>query len=90
MKIHSYKTRGRAIAILKQCIEILVMLKEEHPEAIEPFLKPILPEWLQNFSTILKKRTTYNEEVESEEYGLKLEVVKVKKPSFIINFLTYI
>jgi len=65
-EIHSYKTRGRAITILKQCIEILVMLKEEHPEAIEPFLKPILPEWLQVFSNSLKKRTTYNEKIESE------------------------
>ncbi|CAB4420248.1 unnamed protein product [Rhizophagus irregularis] len=74
--IHSYKTRGRAITIFKQCIEILVMLKEEHPEAIEPFLKPILPEWLQVFSNILKKRTIDNEEIENEEYGLKLEIVK--------------
>ncbi|RIA81823.1 armadillo-type protein [Glomus cerebriforme] len=74
--IHSYKTRGRAITIFKQCIEILVMLKEEHPETIEPFLKPILPEWLQVFSNILKKRTIDNEEIENEEYGLKLEVVK--------------
>jgi hypothetical protein len=79
LKIHSYKTRGRAITIFKQCIEILVMLKEEHPEAIEPFLKPILPEWLQIFSNILKKRTIDNEEIENEEYGLKLEIVKVKE-----------
>jgi predicted Zn-dependent peptidase len=55
------------------------MLKEEHPEAIEPFLKPILPEWLQIFSNILKKRTIDNEEIENEEYGLKLEIVKVKE-----------
>ncbi|CAG8582775.1 7850_t:CDS:2 [Rhizophagus irregularis] len=82
--IHSYKTRGRAITIFKQCIEILVMLKEEHPEAIEPFLKPILPEWLQVFSNILKKRTIDNEEIENEEYGLKLEIVKVKETTFFI------
>ena len=64
------------------------MLKEEHPEAIEPFLKPILPEWLQVFSNILKKRTVDNEEIEIEEYGLKLEVVKVKgKFSFIIKII---
>ncbi|CAI2177234.1 12084_t:CDS:2 [Funneliformis geosporum] len=65
--IHSYRTRGRAIAIFKQCIEILVMLKEEHPEAIEPFLKPILPEWLENFSNILKMRTIGDDERENEE-----------------------
>ncbi|CAG8541978.1 14752_t:CDS:10 [Acaulospora morrowiae] len=76
-KIYSYRTRGRAIAIFRQCIEILYMIKEEHSEATESFLTtPIIPEWLQIFVNILKQRTTDNEEREYEEYGLKLEIVK--------------
>ncbi|CAG8583428.1 15476_t:CDS:10, partial [Acaulospora colombiana] len=77
-KIYSYRTRGRAIAIFRQCIEILYMIKEEHSEATETFLTtPVIPEWLQIFVNILKQRTTDDEEREYGEYGLKLEVVKM-------------
>ncbi|CAG8628530.1 5148_t:CDS:10, partial [Ambispora leptoticha] len=82
-ELYSFKTRARAVAIFKHCLEILVMLKEEHPEATESFITPILPQWLQLFVNILKKRTAGDEKLEYEEYGLKLEITKC------VNFSTH-
>ncbi|CAG8449022.1 6245_t:CDS:10 [Ambispora gerdemannii] len=75
-ELYSFKIRARAVSIFKHCLEILVMLKEEHPEATESFITPILPQWLQLFVNTLKKRTTGDERLEYEEYGLKLEIIK--------------
>ena len=78
-KVYSCRTRGRAVAVFKQSLEILLMLKEEHPEVINSFLKPIIPEWIQTFVNTLRQSSPANEESEYEEYALKLDVIKVKR-----------
>ncbi|CAG8583002.1 8092_t:CDS:10, partial [Paraglomus brasilianum] len=81
-KVYSCRTRGRVAAVFKQSLEILLMLKEEHPEVINSFLKPIIPEWIQTFVNILREALPANQESEYEEYALKLDVIKC------LNFLT--
>ncbi|KAG9295192.1 hypothetical protein G9A89_006173 [Geosiphon pyriformis] len=74
--VYSYRTRGRAVAIFRHSLEILFMLKEEHPEATDSFIAPISAHWLQLFVNILNQRATNNEELEYEAYSLNLEIIK--------------
>jgi len=73
---YSLRTRGRAVSIFRNCLEMVFMIKEEHAHAAEQFLTPIMPQWYEVFLAILKHQTQGDEERRLEEYGLKLEVVK--------------
>jgi hypothetical protein len=57
---------------------MVFMIKEEHDTVAEQFLAPIMPQWQEVFLAILKHQTQGDEERRLEEYGLKLEVVKVR------------
>jgi hypothetical protein len=56
---------------------MVFMIKEEHAASAEQFLAPILPQWHEAFLVILKHQSQGDEETRFDEYGLKLEIVKV-------------
>ncbi|CAH1762042.1 17445_t:CDS:2 [Entrophospora sp. SA101] len=75
--VYSYRTRGRAVSIFRQCIEILYMYKEEHPEPTELYIAQNIAGWLENLLKILTHRIINNNNDNClEEYGLKLDVIK--------------
>jgi len=90
---YSLRTRGRAVSIFRNCLEMVFMIKEEHAAAAEQFLTPIMPQWYEVFLAILKHQTQGDDERRLEEYGLKLEVVKcinmivIALPKFISPLL---
>ena len=65
--------RARCLGIFRDFAEILFMIKEEHPEAVENYLFPILPSWMEAF-----KRTLSNGSPNptSEEIPLRNEVLR--------------
>ncbi|ORZ19612.1 armadillo-type protein [Absidia repens] len=74
--VYSFRTRGRAVNIFSSCVEMLSTLREENPTLADQFVGPIIPQWLQAFTTILSHHVQDNAEKLTEEYGLKMEVVK--------------
>lgn len=76
-QVYSPRTRGRAVAIFRHCIDMLNTLKEEHPEAADRFMQPIMSLWTEAFLGVLRHRAQGSEAIQMAEYGLKMEVVKV-------------
>ncbi|KAI0347862.1 ARM repeat-containing protein [Trametopsis cervina] len=50
---HSPLTRARTIAVYRQCIEALYMVKEEHPESVKEASSSVLPVWLDAFKVLM-------------------------------------
>ncbi|KAI8338795.1 armadillo-type protein [Choanephora cucurbitarum] len=74
--VYSFSTRGRAVNILTSCIEMLSTLREENPTLAEQFIAPIIPQWMEAFIVILNHHVQDDAEKATEEYGLKMKVVK--------------
>ncbi|KAI9315923.1 armadillo-type protein [Dichotomocladium elegans] len=74
--VYSFRTRGRAVGIFNSCVEMLVALRDDNPQAADEYVGPILPQWIQAFHTILTHHVQGDVEKATEEYGLKMEVVK--------------
>ncbi|ORX54369.1 ARM repeat-containing protein [Hesseltinella vesiculosa] len=74
--VYSFRTRGRAVTIFSSCIEMLSALREENPTLADQMVGPIIPQWLQAFGTILNHHVQDNAEKATEEYGLKIDVIK--------------
>ncbi|KAI8975506.1 armadillo-type protein [Mycotypha africana] len=55
---------------------MLSSLREENPALTEQFIKPIIPQWLEAFIVILNHHVQDDPEKATEEYGLKMMVVK--------------
>lgn len=95
---YSFRTRGRAVSILNSCAQALSILREDAAApsaaaAADQFIGPILPQWLQAFHAILSHHVTDDAEKATEEYGLKMEVVRVSimiTSSFRVHPLTTI
>lgn len=62
---------------------MLSTLREENPTLADQFVGPIIPQWLEAFNTILSHHVQDNAEKQTEEYGLKMDVVKVTRIRFI-------
>ncbi|RUS18224.1 hypothetical protein BC937DRAFT_89014 [Endogone sp. FLAS-F59071] len=91
--VYSPRTRGRAVAIFRHCIDMLNTLKEEHPDAADRFLQPVMSLWTEAFLGVLRHRAQGSEAIQMAEYGLKMEVVKTLSlilsnfPKYIIPYL---
>ncbi|EMD32596.1 hypothetical protein CERSUDRAFT_161550 [Gelatoporia subvermispora B] len=46
-------SRARAIAVFRQCVETLYMVKEQHPQATREASAQVLPVWLDAFKVLL-------------------------------------
>ncbi|KAI9023057.1 armadillo-type protein [Phycomyces nitens] len=91
--VYSFRTRGRAVDIFSSCVQMLSTLREENPTLADQFIAPVMPQWMQAFSVILNHHVQGNPEKATEEYGLKMEVVKCictisgEFPKYISNSL---
>ncbi|ORX50392.1 ARM repeat-containing protein [Piromyces finnis] len=72
-KLYSPQTRARAVAIMRDFVEMLYTLKEEHPDAAQYYLGPVLDNWMTNMLILLKS----NPNTEFGDYGLRLEVLNL-------------
>ncbi|KAL0575020.1 hypothetical protein V5O48_006949 [Marasmius crinis-equi] len=57
-------TRSRSIAVFRQCVISLYMVKEQHPQAVKEAVGSVLPVWLEAFKVLLNidpKRDVSNE-----------------------------
>lgn len=50
---HSALTRARAVAIFRQCLTALDMVRKEHPEAVSEAVSTVLPQLLSTFHALL-------------------------------------
>ncbi|KAI0319475.1 armadillo-type protein [Amylostereum chailletii] len=51
---HSAFTRSQTIAVFRQCVEALFMVKEQHPQAVKEASASVLPVWLDAFKVLLQ------------------------------------
>ena len=71
LKTYSLSIRSRVLTIFRDFVEILFMMKDEHPEIICNYFDPIFPNWMDLFQIILK--LPFNE----EQLNLRLELMRV-------------
>lgn len=50
---HSALTRARAVAIFRQCVTALDMVRKEYPDAVAEAVSSVLPQWLAAMYTLL-------------------------------------
>ncbi|EIN14253.1 ARM repeat-containing protein [Punctularia strigosozonata HHB-11173 SS5] len=50
---HSALTRARAVAVFRECVSALYMVKEQHPQATQEATASVLPIWLEAFKVLL-------------------------------------
>ncbi|CCA73674.1 related to KAP114-Member of the karyopherin-beta family, nuclear import [Serendipita indica DSM 11827] len=50
---HSPLTRARAVAIFRQCVTALDMVRKEYPDAVNEAISSVLPQWLSTMHTLL-------------------------------------
>jgi hypothetical protein len=55
---------------------MLSTLREENPTLADQFIAPIIPQWMEAFIVILNHHVQGDAEKATEEYGLKMKVVK--------------
>ncbi|KAG1592125.1 hypothetical protein G6F48_002850 [Rhizopus delemar] len=73
---YSFSTRGRAVDIFTSCVEMLSTLRAENPALADQFIAPIIPQWLEAYVVILNHHVQNDPKRATEEYGLKMKVVK--------------
>ncbi|KAG1180299.1 hypothetical protein G6F70_000463 [Rhizopus microsporus] len=73
---YSFSTRGRAVDIFTSCVEMLSTLRAENPTLADQFIAPIIPQWLEAYVVILNHHVQDDPKRATEEYGLKMKVVK--------------
>jgi hypothetical protein len=68
-------------------------LREENPTMADQFIAPIIPQWMEAFIVILNHNVQGDAEKKTEEYGLKMEVVKCIRfissefPKYVVSLL---
>ncbi|KAI8992357.1 armadillo-type protein, partial [Pilobolus umbonatus] len=74
--VYSFSTRGRAVNIFTSCVEMLSTLREDNPTLADQFIAPLIPQWMEAFLIILNHHVLNDVEKATEEYGLKMKIVK--------------
>jgi len=89
-KLYSPQTRARAVVIMRDFVEMLNTVKEEHPDAAQYYLGPVLNDWMTNMLLFLKSSPS----TEFGDYGLRLEVLNLicklleTFPKMVGNYIT--
>ncbi|KAJ2997787.1 Importin 9 [Globomyces sp. JEL0801] len=88
------KIRTRSVAIVREFIELIYMVKEEHPQVIENYLEPLLNIWLQGFIQMLEQPTSpENLPIKNEVLRTVVKLVRAfpkKTTPFIAGFMNII
>lgn len=64
-------SRARTIAIFKQCVETLYMVKDQFPSVTKTAVTTILPQWVQAFHQLLSL------EIQPTDIPIRYEAFKV-------------
>ena len=75
------------VNIIKDCVDMLSSLREEDPTLADKFIGQHMPQWMGTFKAILENHE-HDPEKAMEEYGLKMDVVKVRGDCALACFLT--
>jgi len=67
---------------MRDFVEMLNTVKEEHPDAAQFYLGPVLDDWMTNMLLFLKSSPS----TEFGDYGLRLEVLNVKNHKIFYFF----
>lgn len=54
MQRHTQLTRSRALSVFYQCVQVLFMVKDEHPQAVKEATELVLPTWLSALKVLLE------------------------------------
>jgi len=65
---------------MRDFVEMLNTVKEEHPDAAQYYLGPVLDDWMTNMLLFLKSSPNNG----FSDYGLRLEVLNVCNPKYNI------
>lgn len=75
---HSPLTRARTIAVFRQCVESLYMVKDAHPEPVKEAASTVLPVWLDAFRVLLSMDPKLDVENKPNWDGLAIRIQIVK------------
>ncbi|KAG8991743.1 hypothetical protein FRB93_002589 [Tulasnella sp. JGI-2019a] len=76
---YSQLTRSRALSVFYQCVQVLFMVKDEHPQAVKEATDHVLPTWLGALKVLLE--IDPRQDVASSEHWdgltIRLQVFKI-------------
>ncbi|KAF8346879.1 armadillo-type protein [Amanita rubescens] len=52
-ELYSAPTRARTVSVFRQCMTVLYMVKDQHPQAVKEATSQVLPVWLDAFKVLL-------------------------------------
>ncbi|KIP03840.1 hypothetical protein PHLGIDRAFT_31632 [Phlebiopsis gigantea 11061_1 CR5-6] len=82
---HSPLTRARTIAVFRQCVESLYMVKDAHPEPVKEAASTVLPVWLEAFRVLLSMDPKKDIENVGNWDGLAIRIQMVKTLDIILT-----
>jgi hypothetical protein len=87
-KLYSAPTRARTVSVFRQCITVLYMVKDQHPQASKEATSLVLPVWLDAFKVLLN--LDLQREVQGSEnwdgLSVRIQVFKVGASDFSKGF----
>ena len=79
-KLYSAPTRARTVSVFRQCMTVLYMVKDQHPQAVKEATSQVLPVWLDAFKVLLN--LDLQREVQGSEnwdgLSIRIQVFKVR------------
>ncbi|KAJ1971194.1 hypothetical protein H4R35_005407, partial [Dimargaris xerosporica] len=85
--VYGPETRARAVAVFRDCLEVLVLVSYDQPTVADRHVKPILPQWEQQFAHCFPQPTVYQAVPLGPAYNLALKVEMLKAIKTILRFL---
>ncbi|KIJ34652.1 hypothetical protein M422DRAFT_76407 [Sphaerobolus stellatus SS14] len=52
---HSAVTRARSVAVFRQCLSALYMVKDQYPQTIKEAVESVLPQWIDAFKVLINQ-----------------------------------
>lgn len=80
LQVHSAATRARTVVVFRQCVVSLIILKEQHPDAIKEASSTVLPVWLDAFKVLLDvdPRLDVADPANWDALSLKIQIFRVR------------
>ncbi|KAG7100000.1 hypothetical protein E1B28_001788 [Marasmius oreades] len=72
-------TRSRSIAVFRQCVISLFMVKDQHPQVVKEAIASVLPVWLEAFKVLLNidPKQDLTEDTKWEGLAVRIQLFKV-------------
>ncbi|CAK9782992.1 ARM repeat-containing protein [Cutaneotrichosporon oleaginosum] len=75
--VHSFLTRAETVAVYRQVVTLLEMLKEEHPQAVRQALNSMAPVWFDAFTQLLSVDAAVDLQTSWESLALRIRIFRV-------------